>query len=166
MEDQIHIGMALKNVQLHILTLITREYLVCMQGQTVMKGQSQGQIKWNEQYHKTRKEDLLDEFSKLQQDSGKTPRKVMVYWTRRRNPSGACWMEGALFLLLCTESLLMSSHNILRPIKPDTCEWGNKWALEGTLDYEKKVCILFHVQRGSIFWTLSHGLCAYKTTYP
>lgn len=79
MEDQIHIGTALKNVQLHILTLITREYLVYMQGQTVMKGQSQGQIKWNEQYHKTRKEDLLDEFSKLQQDSGKTPRKVMVY---------------------------------------------------------------------------------------
>lgn len=49
-----------------------------MQGQTVMEGRSQGQSKWNEQYHKTRKEGLLNELSKLQQDSGKAPRKVMI----------------------------------------------------------------------------------------
>lgn len=127
-----------------------------------MKGRSQDQIKWNEQYHKIRKEGLLDEFSKLQKDSRNGARKVMIYWARLRNPSGVCWIEGALFLLFCTESLLMSSHNIWRPIKPDTCKSGNKWALGWALEDEKNVSSLSHVQRVSIFWSISHEVCAHK----
>lgn len=47
MEDQIHKGMVLKNVQLCIILIIwTREYLVYIQDQAkVTEGRSQGQIK-------------------------------------------------------------------------------------------------------------------------
>lgn len=74
MEDQIHIDMALKNVQLHMLIILTREYLVYTQGQAVMKGRSHGQIKLNKQYQKTRRAGLLDELSKPWQESGRSSR--------------------------------------------------------------------------------------------
>ena len=69
MEDQIHIGMALENLQLHVLIMLTRECLVYTLGRAVTEQRSQGQIKLNKQYQKT-------ELSKLQQESGRTPGKV------------------------------------------------------------------------------------------
>jgi len=118
MEDEIHIGMALKNVQLHILIISTRKYLVSTQGQTVMKRRSQGQIKLNKQYQKTSRAGLLDEVSKLWQESGRSSREGKSNYLLRKTemqpvPVG---MGCALLLLSCIESLLRSSHKILRPI--------------------------------------------------
>lgn len=105
----------------------------------------------NKQYQKTRREGLVDDLSKLQQESGRTPRKAMVYWARPRDTASA-YLNGLYILLLfCTGSLLWSSHKIVRPIKTDSCKWGNH------LHWKGKNCILFSL--GGWGWGGRHISC-------